>query len=816
MRYYKFAFLLLFLYSNFAVSQTKISIQGVVKDSLTKECLFYANIALLNLKDSSLIKGVVTNEKGWFELSDISKGSYLLRVSYVGYASAFIPIQCNGEIKKMELDTIQLKSLSTSLGGITIIDKKPVYEFDGEKMMYNVSQDPVIQTGTLSDALQNAPGVEVDIEGNITLRGVSSVEIWINNKPSKLTAENLKTYIQQLPANTLERIEVITNPSAKYASEKNGGIINVITVSKIKKNSFISFGANASTKPMISPWISYAWANEKFSVNLYVNGNYMKNKTLANGYSLSFNDEMDTSSFKSYSNESNSNSYSGNCFLNLSYSIDSMNYISLSSNAYGGMSGNKYQNESYRKEYLPLETIYNYTINSSNSSNYGSFFGDLFYHHKFNNEGHTIRAGFGGDFSDNTSFNNYNRNYHIQNEYDKNKESSNEGGDFGFDAHVDYTIPYSKNGELSMGVSGNYNQSKGVSYEDTLVPGTTIYNFDTIRFKDNLSFENSFQSYLSVRQSFGNFTMNVGCRFQFKQIDYQIINSPKYNIKVNYPGLFPSIHLSYKTKTMHNFRLSYTRRINYPNENQICTFIDYDEESFSTGNPLLESAYTHAVDGGWTKYFKTIGDIGVSGYFRYTKDEINTLTDVVYSDFFGRYVNYSMPVNSGSGYQTGGDFRFNYRLKSFMNIRFYANVYQSHTETMFDYPTTSLRKDTLIITNNFTYSFRLNYWAKLFKILEINASANYRSPTKSLYIENKATYSIDCGLRADFFKRKLSVFVNVRDIFNWNKQEVNTESLYYKAYSSTKYNSRYISAGFTLRFGKIELENQSKNGQMTE
>ncbi|NLJ82907.1 MAG: outer membrane beta-barrel protein, partial [Bacteroidales bacterium] len=110
------------------------------------------------------------------------------------------------------------------------------------------------------------------------------------------------------------------------------------------------------------------------------------------------------------------------------------------------------------------------------------------------------------------------------------------------------------------------------------------------------------------------------------------------------------------------------------------------------------------------------------------------------------------------------------------------------------------------------YSFRLNYWAKLFKILTVNVSANYRSPTKSLYVENQATYSINCGMRADFFKRKLSVFINVRDIFNWNKREYNTNSVYYKAYNTTKYDSQFVSAGFTLRFGKIELENRAKSG----
>lgn len=806
----------LFLASFTAKAQTTISIQGVVVDSISKEGLFYSHIVLLNSTDSSLVMGVVADEKGKFELKGVKAGTYIFRVSAVGYINYYLPLECNSSERQIHIDTVRMQSAVATLGGVEIIDKKPVYEYDGEKMIYNVSEDAGIQTGTLSDALQNAPGIEVDIEGNVSLRGISSVEIWINDKPSKLTAENLKTYIQQLPANTLERIEVITNPSAKYAAEGTGGIINIVTSSRILKNSFISFGLFASTRPLYSPWLSFMWANEKFSMNIYLNGSYMTYSSQGNGYQLMFNDQKDTSSYQRYENQNKYNSYSGNMYVNLSYTFDTMNTLSFWGSCYGGYSNGINHSSNYRKEYFPIESRYEYTTDNNNTNQYINGYGNLHYQHKFNNKGHYIKCSLGGNLSDNTSRNEYLRDDKTQQLFDKNKKTSYDNFDYGLNAQLDYSIPYGKGGEVSLGLSENVNHTTSLSCEDTLLPGTTTYVLDSIRFKDNVSFANSLEAYVSVRQSFGNFTLNVGCRFQYKFIDYQVINSPSDNVKINYPGFFPSLHLTYRTKSMHNFRLSYTRRIAYPSASQLSTFMDYDEESYSFGNPLLEPTYTHSVDGGWSKYFNKIGDIGLSGYFKYSKNEINSLSDVIYSDFYGRIVSFSMPVNAGSGYQAGGEFRFNYRLKSFMSLRFYANVYQSHAETNFDYEPTSLRNDTLIVTESFTYSFRLNYWAKVFKFLEINASANYRSPTKSLFVENKATYSIDCGLRADFFKRKLSVFVNVRDIFNWNKYEYNRESPYFKAFSTTKYDSRFISAGFTLRFGKIEMENRAREGQLPE
>ncbi|MDY0015390.1 MAG: outer membrane beta-barrel protein [Bacteroidales bacterium] len=816
MRYIHCIVFFLFLACFTAHSQTTTSIHGLVIDSLTKEALFYGHVVLLNPTDSSLVIGEVVDVNGKFELKGVKAGDYLLRASAVGYLNYFLPLQCKNSMRQLHLDTIRMQSAIASLGGVEIVDKKPVYVYDGEKMIYNVSEDAGIQTGTLSDALQNAPGIEVDIEGNVSLRGLTSVEIWINDKPSKLTAENLKTYIQQLPANTLERIEVITNPSAKYAAEGTGGIINIVTSSKILKNSFISFGFFASTRPLYSPWLSFMWANDKLSMNIYLNGNYTTWASIGNGYQLMFNDQKDTSSYQRYENQNKNNSYSGYMYVNLSYTFDTMNTLSFWGNCYGGFSGGKSQSSYYRKEYFPIENIFEYTTDNSNTYQYTGAYGNLYYQHKFNNKGHYIKFSLGGNLSDNASRIDYLRDYKTQHLFDKNKIIKGDNFDYNVNAQVDYAIPYGKKGEISLGISENFSQTTFLSYEDTLLPGTATYLLDSLRFKDILSFANSLEAYVSVRQSFGNFTLNVGCRFQYKFIDYQVLNSPSNNVNIHYPGLFPSLHLSYRTKSMHNFRLSYTRRIAYPNASQLSTFFNYDEESYSFGNPLLEPTYTHSVDGGWSKYFNKIGDVGVSGYYKYSKNEINSLSDVIYSDFYGRMVSFSMPVNAGSGYRAGGEFRFNYRLKSFMSLRFYANVYQSHAKTIFDYEPTSLRNDTLIVTESFTYSFRLNYWAKVFKIIEINASANYRSPTKSLFVENKATYSIDCGLRADFFKRKLSVFVNVRDIFNWNKYEYNRESPYFKAFSTTKYDSRFISAGFTLRFGKIEMESRAREGQLPE
>ena len=218
---------------------------GTLQDSVSGEAIPYVNLAVLSAEDTSMIKGGITDLNGYFELTNIPQGNMLLRVSAIGYKNVLIPFTVTNNTA---LGTLKLAPGATTLTEVKVTAARPLYAMDGEKLIYNVADDPTIQTGTTSDALQNAPGVEVDIEGNITLRGVSSVEIWVNDKPSRLTEENLKTYLETLPANALDRIETITNPSAKYATSAEA-VINIITSAYIKSNHFISFGVNGQRNP---------------------------------------------------------------------------------------------------------------------------------------------------------------------------------------------------------------------------------------------------------------------------------------------------------------------------------------------------------------------------------------------------------------------------------------------------------------------------------------------------------------------------------------------------------------------------------------
>ena len=794
---------------NVLIAQNTIT--GTLADSKTNEKLAFVNVGLIRAADSVYVSGTASDDKGFFKIEHIKNGQYILQITAIGYENLKKMLDVDGDIN---LGVIKMSEGSVKLDEVIITEKRPLFANEGEKTLYNVSDDPSIQTGTASDALQNAPGVEVDVEGNITLRGVSSVEIWINGKPSHLNEENLKTYIQQLPANAIKTIEVITNPSARYASKSDGGIINIVTNAKVQKNQFVSFGLRGSTRPDISPWVSYVYANEKLSLNLYLNGNYRYNKNENNGYSYSFRDNdldpsiLDTTTTTRYDGKGKDNSFGGGFFVNFQYNIDTMNNVSVWMGGWPSWSNRTSWQDYYRNEYYPDGIEYNhYYTNTDATGSFAGFNGGAEYQHLFNNEGHNITFSLNGGYWGGSN-NSINERAYFYPDGSVQRltgyRNDNHFGDFNYDANIDYNIPYIKNGEIGLGVSYSHDPDTYHIVYDTLINATTYVN-DTLRTYDRMSWNDGFDAYLTIQQKFGNFVVKPGIRMEYDMVHCNIDGYMIDHESKSYLNWRPSIHLSYRTKSMHNFKFNYTRRISNPDARYLTSFVEYEQESLDLGNMDLKSVYTNSIEAGWTKFFMKFGSVGLSAYYRDSDGSINSVTENVYdSVFFHRWVRATKPYNVDNSYNLGFEANVMYRPTGFFNLRFYANVYDSYYSTQFNGQKVS--------SEMWSYSLRMNIWAKLWNKLEVHASGYYRSATQSLYAEREPSYAINCGLRADFFDKKMSVHLNVNDIFNWNRWDNNTSNPYYISYSSYRFNSRSISAGVTFRFGKMELERRAREG----
>lgn len=791
----------------------QFTVTGTLVDSLNHDKIFYATVGLMT-QDSTgrVVSSTFSDGNGYFEMTNVPAGNYNLRASLVGYEMLELPVTVGNQDKKISLGEVKMLKNSNFLKEVSVKGEKPVYMIDGEKTMYNVAEDPTVQAGTASDALQNAPGVEVDVEGNITLRGVSSVEIWLNNKPSNMNEEALKQFIQQMPAGTIEKIEVITNPSARYSAKGSGGIINIVTTSKIKKNSFLSFGVRGSSMPDVSPFLSYVFANEKFSISAFARYNYRNEWQYLESQSVAFNDARDTSQVMSMTYNHKKKSHGGGLFINGSYTPDTMNMISFWAGTYPSL--NKGDDIAQYQWYEYLYNPGDYSFNQSDlffASGGGGYAG-LWYEHKFNSLGHKISTNVGYSGWRHKYQSDILRKYSEMNWLDKKRSEDYLFVQNEVDAALDYTIPYHKNGEIEIGASGHYSFEQNNHRVDTLLLSMAddcveSFNLDELRSFECLTQTGSVAAYATLQHRFGHFTMKGGLRTETEMFGMQYVDNDQYNSSKVYFGLFPSLHLSYRTESMHNFKLSYSRRVQNPSADDLTLFVTYGEDDLSKGNPELKQAYTNAIEAGWSKFFNKFGNVSVDAYFKNTKDEFSNLSDVIFDPYFGRIVSFSQPINAGKNLNTGVELSMMYRLKSFMNIRFYANVF--YKKSSFDF-----RDDNTYTVDNLGYSFRLNFWAKMWKVLELNASANYRSKTKTLFSTTLPTYSIDCGLRAQFWKQRITLHVDVRDIFNWNKMSEDNNNPYYTV-SSTHRNSwfgRTIRAGIEFKFGRMELESMTGQG----
>jgi len=784
--------------SSTVFAQSKIT--GTIVEEANGKGIPFVNVGLFRQADSVFVSGAASDDKGRFELL-APNGDYRLQVSAIGFQTYEQLMTVKGN---QDLGQLKLAEGSTKLDEVVITEKRPLFAVEGEKTMYNVAEDPSIQTGTLSDALQNAPGVEVDVEGNISLRGTTSVEVWINDKPSHMTAENLKTYIQTLPANSLDRVEVITNPSARYGS-KADGIINIVTNAKIQKNEFFSFGVNGSTRPSVSPWMSYVWSNDKLTINAYINGGYsiwkgqqFSDRSLYTQSGVLANHEIDTGRY-------NSKGYSAGGYFSLDYEIDTANSLNLWISAWPSWSGSISNGTLLRDEYYPnvLTTNYEERSDAYNNNYFGN--GGLYYMHKFNNEGRNLSVSLSGMGYGGANGGDVDRIFTLPTDYILNMRQENSYYSTGVEGEIVYNHPYSEKGEFSVGLNSSYSPVRQYLRTDTLTDGewvNDVYRSYHANFTDL-----SNEAFITVQHKFGGFTVKPGIRFVSELVSGVYPDSSQYDFRKHFFSLRPSLHLSYRTKSMHNFNLSYTRRIAAPGAEQLSRFPLYHVDDYSTGNPDLERVYTNSVEAGWTKYWDKFGSIGLSAYYRGKSNEVNEIqksSDSTMYWLYGRVVPYSYPVNVGKSHQLGFEYNMMYRPSGFFNLRFYANLYNNSIKTAFEGQDYSF--------DTWSYSLSMNLWAKLWNKIEVTSSARYSSPTQMLFSEWHARFSVNAGLKADFFDRKLSVFVNAYDIFNTNRWGESNFSPYVQSTSDGKYNSRSVSVGLTFRFGKMELEQRARQG----
>ncbi len=776
-------------------------VYGIIQDSADNKAIEYATITLLRASDSSVISGTVSDGKGEFKMEDIANGQYKLNVSFIGYkafmSAAFYVSNQNSEVDKGK---IKISSGAKKLEEVIVSAEKADFQNTLDKRIYNVSKNITNAGGTATDLLQNIPSVTVDMNGTVSFRGNANVTVLIDGKPSGLTGGDRQALLDQLSASSIESIEIVTNPSAKYDAEGMAGIINIITKKdKLKGiNGNVSGGAGTHETYHGSCGINYRTSK----YNIYGSYNYRHEIRLITNRGLQHNYLSDTSYTYSTNTSSEHEGNNNNGKLGVDFFLS--NYTTLG--IYGTF-GTRNQNEPGTNIYeyktidgVPIKT---YTKDDYNSDRNKTFQGNFDYKHSFPNSKRELNIS--GNFSQNVK--NENTSFH-------NSLYDAEIGDSIYQynyttakyitsvAQADYIHPFNAKSKLEAGLKGNYRINDNNQQTDTYDFLAQNYPNDPLYTNHYKYTEQIYATYLMYTGSYKYFDYHVGLRSEqtLTSIQQETIDSVYHN---NYLGLFPSASVKVSLGYQEDIQFSYSRRINRPNVWSMNPFKDItDSMNIRQGNPYLHPEYINSFELGYTKSTNKIS-LGATIYYKHSTDLISyyRIFDPQTGKSILTHQNYSSSENMG----VEGFFR--YDLGKAGSLQWSFNGYNNKVNA------TNLQTD--LQSSAINWNTRLVANLKLARYTSMQITGYYAAPSTSPQSTVKGFSTVDGGIKQDFWKSKASLSFNCGDIFNIREMDMSSQTIIngktvYTYEGVRKRESRIAMLTFSYRFGTNNDKSKKK------
>ncbi len=799
--------ILCFLFSGILIPAfASYNLSGKIIDTQNTEPLDFVNVALYRQGNDSPLTGTVTDETGVFQFSGLENGKYTIQVSFVGYNTYTRNFTVNN--KDLDFGTIRLIEDSNVLNEIEVVGLGSQMRFEIDRKVFSVDQNIAASGGSATEILENIPSVEVDQEGNISLRNNESVEVWINGKPSGLTAENRAQVLQQMPAESIESIEVITNPSAKFNPEGTAGIINLVLKKNRKAGYFGSVTGGLmypdGGKPGGNIGANINYNNSK--TDAYLNIGYRNMSRKGGSYSelKNFNENNTISLIQ---DNENKNSFGG-LFVRAGVDFHINNKNTLGISGFGMTSsgeGNTTINY-LQEDYGTAGILREYKRKNTNDNNRYNYNINLDYKHEFDKKDTELLASLSYSYHHRESDNTY-----LQTDtYPDNRISeilqADNSSDDNIQLKVDYTNKISETGRLEAGlesnISGRNSDTRGYDYTNQLdLPG--YYNI----------FDNKEQIhalYLTYGERFfEKFSAQAGLRGEYMWRDMEsedIAGVVPIDYKSSYFELFPSVYLGYSITSRDEIQLNYTRRVNRPRGWQINPFRNYsDSTNISFGNPALIPEFSSAFEFNYLKNWDN-HSLSASVYYRFTDDVIQRVSYRTEASMESTFMNITQSNNAGLELVAKN------RLFKILNLTSSANLYYSKIgSAVYVNPYNNIVEN---IDSREGLSCNIRVMGNLLfsSTFTGQITANYSSPRVIAQGKQEADYSIDLGLRKSFFARNLNVSMNVRDLLNSRRRKSTTSGEGFEQYSESYWSGRTIGLTVSYNFENMQPKrNQRMN-----
>ncbi len=738
-----------------------ITVKGQVVDAQSNAPLEFATVSLFSKRDSSVVGGNLSDENGRFDIKATGFRMYAV-IEFIGYERKLIEEvkldkeQMRSGIREIDLGIIELGQDGIQLDEVEVRAEKSETQFSLDKRVFNVGKDLANRGGTAEEILDNVPSVTVDIEGEVSLRGSSGVRILVNGRPSNLASADNANSLRQIPANMIEKIEVITNPSARYEAEGMSGIINII----LKKEERSGFNGSVD--------ISGGYPGR---AGIGLNLNYRKGKVnWFAGYGLNYRTNP------------------GGGFIYQELDVNDTLFItdqtrdierkSLSNTFRGGI-------DFYIKEKETLTGAIQYKI--SDEENFGSLiYDDYYFSFPENLIGVTDRT---DDEFENESGLEYSLNYrkefssrnHVLNitgsyeddletegsilteifdskidipDFELDQRTNNSEGSKQWLAQADYVKPLGKDHQYEFGVRSSFrtitndylveDKIGGVWINDTNISNNFVYN------------EDIYAAYGQYGNRFGKFSYQVGLRGEYGNIRTELKQTNKINNRDTF-NLFPSAFLNYEISEGNKLQVNYSRRIRRPRFWSLNPFFTLsDRRNFFSGNEDLNPEYTDSYELNYLRFWEK-ATLTAGVFYRHTKGAIERI-QVVFDDGTTE----TKPQNLAERKDLGAELIFSYSALDWLRLDGNINAFRFITDG------TNLNNN--FEADAFTWTSRLSAKLSFWKS-DLQIRTNYRAPRVTVQGKNKSITSVDVGWSKDFLKSKnATITLSIRDLFNSRKR----------------------------------------------
>ena len=787
----------------------QISIIGNIVDSKTNEPLEYATVVLNNQKTKQL-SGGITDEKGNFNIK-VNPGIYDISFEFISFKTIKLP---NKTINSsINFGTIKLSEDSDKLDEIVIIAEKSTVEIRLDKRIYNVGKDMTVKGGSASDVLDNVPSVDVDVEGNVSLRGNENVRILIDGKPSALVGLSGTDALRQLPADAIERVEVVTSPSARYDAEGTAGILNIILRKGVAKGFNGSMNATVGDPKQyrIASNVNYRTKKVNFFTNLgYRNssgpGKYLTNLTIFE------NESINSLRIEDRDFERNRNGYNIN--LGLEY------FLSDKSSITGTYFYRDSDNQNLSTNNISVFDINNVLefsdvrVQNEDEIDKTSQI-SLNYTNNINNSGHKLTIDIQHSDSEEIEAALIEDSLALENNITSEKSNNTL-------IQTDYVLPIGESMQFELGYRGDF-QDLNSNFLVNRTPELDFNPSNNLIFKQNVN-----AIYSQFGSKINKFSYLLGLRTEITDVKVRLTNTNE-NFDYNYSELFPTVNFGFERTENQSFTLGYSRRLRRPRYWYLNPFESRNSQNIIyKGNPGLIPTFTNSFDLG---FLQKIGKLTLNSsiYYQHSINAIQRVSrdEIRLLDGVNQVITIREPINLASEDRYGFELTANYNPSKKVRFSGSFNVFQQESKGIYEYNKFTVDDLSGAISStpeiqdlgniNSSWFSRFNATFSLPWDMQMQNRLSYRGPRYTAQSESKGIFSTNVAISKDLFSEKGTLVLNVSDLFNsrkwkstnFNPNKENPTSINYQ---ESQWRVRQVSLNFTYRFNQKKNQVRERGG----